>query len=85
MQSYWLSFVDPDLPEGSRFLGVSIVRAEHPKMAVPNAWGLGCNPGGEVMIFPIPQHLESRIEDAYRNRVLSREECGALDIRLTES
>ena len=49
-----MSFVDPDKPEGSRFIGVSIVEAPHFIVAHTAAWERGCNPGGEVLINEIP-------------------------------
>lgn len=45
---FWLSFCDPDRPEGSRFLGVSIVKANSFDEALGWASFLKCNPGGEV-------------------------------------
>lgn len=52
----WLSFVDPDRPKGSRLLGVSIVRAANAVEASTVAWELGCNPGGEMAMFDLPEN-----------------------------
>ena len=57
---WWLSFCDPTKtppPEeqklgGVSFLGACIVPGAHIGEAVSNAWGLGCNPGGEVAAYP---------------------------------
>ena len=53
MPWYWLSFVDPDLPEGSQFLGVCIVDGDDPVEAVKVAWAAKCNPGGEVLTYEL--------------------------------
>ena len=41
---WWMSFADPDLPEGSRFLGVAIVQAPHVAAALTRSHRLGINP-----------------------------------------
>jgi hypothetical protein len=46
---WWLSFIDPDRPQGDRFLAVSIVQAATGVGSVSRAWALGINPGGEVL------------------------------------
>lgn len=48
MRWWWLSFVDPALPAGGRFLGVVVVRAPGFATAVQTAHALGINPGGQV-------------------------------------
>jgi hypothetical protein len=48
---FWMSFCDPDLPEGSQFLGVAIVEAKDERTAIVTAWDQNCNPGGEVALF----------------------------------
>lgn len=69
---WWLSFCDPDKPEGEQFLGVCIVHGGGGGEAIQNAWTIGCNPGGEVMSIPIPeQHVP---DEQYRRRLLSKEE-----------
>lgn len=53
---WWLSFCDPDKPEGERFLGAAIINVENDVedddlgflAAVHRAHRLGLNPGGEV-------------------------------------
>ena len=72
----WLSFVDPDKPEGDRFLGVAIVPdALEPVAAVKEAWRLKCNPGGEVCAALIGANVASRIHVRYIGRLLTRYEA----------
>ncbi len=73
---YWLSFCDPDLPEGSRVLGVAIVVARGVVSASERAWELGCNPGGEVLSMELPDELP--IEPTDIDRLLSVAESRAL-------
>ena len=66
---YWLSFIDPEAPDGEKFLGVAIVYAEGPILAVRNSKRLGINPGGEVAILemdkpPAPEYRERLLGDA---------------------
>lgn len=49
---WWMSFTDPDLPEGEQFLGVVLMNAESPEEALTGSWLLGLNPGGEVAMVP---------------------------------
>ena len=69
---WWISFVDSGRPEGSQFLGVTVVQGGSLPRALANAWDLGINPGGEALALQIPapnvpaSHL--------RNRLLAREE-----------
>ena len=62
---YWLSFVDTEVaatipleeqvPGGPSFLGVCVVAAQGPMLAVSTSHVLGINPGGEVRIHgPFP-------------------------------
>lgn len=53
----WLSFCDTDKPEGQRFIGVAIVRGWSVADAALMAHVLGCNPGGQVMAVPAPEHF----------------------------
>ena len=52
---HWVSFADGDLPKGSQFLGVAIVRAHNVGHAAAVCHERGCNPGGEVMAVPVPE------------------------------
>lgn len=40
------------------------------------AWRLGCNPGGEVLSAPLTELVP---KEAWRNRLLSREEAAQAD------
>lgn len=52
---WYMSFVDPDRPEGQRWLGACIVRSSSPGSAIGVSWAKGCNPGGQVaMRGPFP-------------------------------
>lgn len=51
MGYYWLSFCDPDKPEGTQFLGASIIEAADFVTAITKSHLLGCNPGGEVVTW----------------------------------
>ena len=80
MSTWWLSFCDPNLPEGSQFLGVSIVRVHGGDivLAASAAHILGCNPGGEVQGFDL-EHMGPMVPDSYRDRLLTRAECDEVD------
>ena len=77
--SWWLSFVDGDRPKDEQFLGVCVVTAPDFGTAVQRAHLLGCNPGGEVQGVEIPMDTAPFIEDKWRRRVLTREECAEFD------
>lgn len=51
--AWWLSFADPDLPEGEQFLGVAIVEQRWFISAVEKAHELGINPGGQIQGVPV--------------------------------
>ena len=75
---WWLSFVDPDRPDGQRFLGVAIVEGYGIGSASRHARELGANPGGEV-------HADQLTGDAippaeYRNRLLSKSDLEDADL-----
>lgn len=86
---YWMSFCDPDKPEGEQFLGVVIVDggSEHPSvgihMAAVAAYATGCNPGGEVVAIQLPQWAVEHVVPAWSNRLLTRAEVAELDAALT--
>ena len=79
MVTWWCSFVDPDRPAGSRFLGVVLARMpEGTTLPLVSAvlHGLGLNPGGEMLAyrwswFPVP--------DNWVGRLLTKDEAGAAD------
>jgi len=68
--TFWLSFADGNLPEGSQFLGVCIVDAPDFLPAIQLCHRLGINPGGEVQGGPLPPGLS--LPDGYKNRLLNR-------------
>ena len=73
---WWLSFADPDLPEGSQFLGVVILQAPTFPAAVTRSHVTGVNPGGEVApMGPIPPGY---IAPEWRGRLLTRAEAEAI-------
>lgn len=69
----WMSFCDPNLTEGNKFLGVIITKAKGLAHAVEKTHDLGINPGGEIMSFEI----EDEIDIAHHDRLLSREDMKA--------
>lgn len=73
MNWIWASFCDPDLPEGSQFLGVVIAPGTDMR-AFTNALSLlGLDPGGDMVAIHIPpEHLPP---EEYRMRLLNREEA----------
>jgi hypothetical protein len=77
MAFFWLSFCDPHKPEGSQFLGASIVEAPNFLCASTAAHLIGCNPGGELLGTEFPERLVPPIE--WRNRLLTREQCAECD------
>jgi len=60
---YWLSFADPELPKGSQFLGVVIVRSNDFITAVAYTHAKGINPGGEVRGVEFPDDARPIPED----------------------
>jgi hypothetical protein len=75
---WWLSFCDPEEPEGAQFLGACLVRATGFFSATLVAHRLGCNQGGQVRgMGPIP--LDSQIEDGWTERLLTKDECDEFD------
>lgn len=74
----WLSFADPHLDEGEQFLGVAIVPGANVVQAAVHASMLGCNPGGEVIGYPIPDEHLPELE--LRCRLLSEAELHEHDL-----
>jgi hypothetical protein len=75
---WWLSFCDPDLPEGTQFLGACMVQANSIPAAITTAHLLGINPGGEVAVAG-PITPEQRPPGHPINRLMSREEIESFD------
>lgn len=71
---WWLSFADGSLPAGEQFLGVAIVRARGPSLAIHRAHELGINPGGEVRFMACTDEaVDEKVPPADREVLLSRE------------
>jgi hypothetical protein len=69
---WWLSFSDPKLPPGQRFLGVVIVEGHGVASAAIRANELGINPGGGVQSIELKG---DRIPaEEFRNRLLDGDE-----------
>jgi hypothetical protein len=77
---WWLSFIDPDLPPGERFSGVSIVRAGSAAAALMLSHRFHLNPGGEVKASLLPPDAD-RCVDGFEYRRLSQDQCTELNAR----
>ena len=81
---FWLSFVDPRRPEGSRFLGVAIVGPVSDfREAIPLSHVRGCNPGGQVCGHPVIGDI-ALVPVAFRHRLLTLEESRHVDTMLSD-
>jgi hypothetical protein len=76
---FWLSFADKTRPKGTQFLGACVVAGETMAAAVGEAHRLGINPGGEVLGVSIEAPTARLIPDSWKNRLLSKTECGDFD------
>lgn len=77
---WWLSFVDPNSDKEDKGLGVCLVGPARTHMdAIQLAWKKGCNPGGEVMSIPFPEHVAVRVPAGFCDRLLTRAEAEGLD------
>jgi hypothetical protein len=74
MTYYWLSFCDPELPEGQQFIGGCLIEAEDVNDAVKKSWRRKCNPGGEIAIVEITAKYESNIGKFKLNHLYSQQE-----------
>lgn len=73
---WWLSFADPDLPEGSQFLGVVIAAAPDLAAAVTRTHLLAINPGGGIQIAgPLPAGC---IAAEWHDRLLTKDEAESI-------
>jgi hypothetical protein len=77
MMMQWLSFADPELPEGTQFLGVIIVHA--PTFMEAWAWthAAGINPGGGVQGVEFDD--AAPVPPEYVGRLLSKADVETLD------
>ncbi len=77
--TFWMSFTDPQRPEGSQFLGVALVDASNIAEAMTISHTSGCNPGGEIAFVEIPEEdipldMAVAMKAAPRNTLMSRDE-----------
>lgn len=73
LEQWWLSFCDPNLPEGTQFLGAVCIDARGVADATHRVNMMGLNLGGEIMFVKIPDG--KRVREDYCNRVLNKEEA----------
>ena len=79
MKTWWLSFVDAELPPGEQFLGVCIVEAETDLDAVRTTHSLGINPGGEVIAVQI-----APTDPSAMNRLLGKDKAARLSAQVNK-
>lgn len=53
MPFYYLSFCDVSKPEGTQFLGATVIEANDPKDARAKVTANGTNPGGEIAMMEL--------------------------------
>ena len=82
---WWLSYADPNLPEGTQFLGVVIAATSIFEMATVEASVRGLNPGGECMGAPFTHALAAKLTPDDVWVLLTKEQARALDDRLEAS
>lgn len=91
-RTFWLSFCDPKKPEGSQFLGVTVIdvteddavvqrwpgrkNANWAGAALAKAWREQANPGGEVAFADITDRPQAAALP--RNRLMQKDELIAL-------
>ncbi len=81
---WWLSFCDTERPEGTQFLGAALVRARNAATAMLEAHAQGCNPGGSIAMWEIPDEVPVAECPEWVNRLMSREEVEMFDIMLAD-
>jgi hypothetical protein len=87
MSLFWMSFSDPDRPEGVQFLGVALVEAANEVEMMTKSHLTGCNPGGEIQFVSIdmeavPEDMRKALENAPRDILMPKillEKLGLLD------
>lgn len=57
MAWFWLSYADPERPQGEQFLGIAIVEGVNMRHATIVASLQGLNPGGECRLWQLPGEL----------------------------
>jgi len=76
---WWLSFMDPKKPAGSRFLGVIVIEAASFDMAIRTTHAMWINPGGEVRSHYLGSIKPTWPEEAF-SRLLSADKLEELGI-----
>lgn len=87
MAFYYLSFCDVTKPEGTQFLGATIVQADAPEDVLRTINALGANPGGEIAMMRLDIEDVSELPpeaQIYINRFVPREEVMAGGGQTTE-
>lgn len=80
---FWISYADPDLPEGHRFLGVVILKAPTLDTAPIVSHALNLSPGGAALFAEIEGDEMLRvIHPEYTYRLLNVEEVHTLQSKL---
>lgn len=73
-KQYYMSFCDPNKPQGQQFLGAIVVYdIDNVGDGATKAHILGINPGGEVLGGEIPE--DKIVPDEFCNRLLSADEA----------
>lgn len=84
MKYWWMSFADPDRPQGDTFLGVAICRGDNLGEAIARAWEKGCNPGGEVAALEVPFLTDPSFTGVQPDRLLSQKELERLGVKQSQ-
>lgn len=79
---YYLSFVDHDKPEESRWIGGCYVQAKDEADALSVSHLRACNPGGEVLLIQVPEG--ATIKPSFMDRLLSLSEIEDAFVRHSE-
>lgn len=74
---FYMSFCDPDRPEGTQFLGAIMTYAPDFMSAIMKTHALGINPGGEVAGCEVPDDLG--VPEEFIDRLLSKDEVDRFD------
>lgn len=74
VKQIWCSMADPNLPEGTQFLGAVCVHAQGVASATRELNTHGLNLGGEIMFTEIPAG-DKRIPTEWMYRVMNKEEA----------
>lgn len=75
---HWLSFCDPELPNGSQFWGVCIIDQADFCLAIRAANFLEINPGGEVQGVSFDGD-KLKVPEKYMNKLMQMPEISELE------